>query len=312
MFKFISDEESEIFKKASESGDLEGLTTKKFTVFMYNKTNNPSYKKVYETYKKASEGVEGVAQAPEGVEGVAQALRNIGNCYYYGSGVAQDYNKAYEHYKKAYELGDTKALVRIGYCYYHGKGVEKDYEKACEFYKKASELKDAEDFEETALAFIQLGDYYRDHGKFEYNRAPPSRMDEAYDKAFEYYKKASESEDSERVVRSLRNIGHCYYDGKGVRKNQNKAYEYYKKASELGDVVASRKIESFSESQVEKFEMILKIEKLEQRVNELETAILYAPPSIPNGGSGFQKAKENFESLASKMQNLDDETGPLD
>jgi TPR repeat protein len=120
-------------------------------------------------------------------------------------------------------------------------------------------------------------------------------------------------------VEAIKNIGDCYWCGTAVEQNHDKAYEHFKKASELGSIEASEILLKFSKEQVEKFETALEIENLKQivakllnRVDELETAILYAPPNVPNGGMGFQKAKENFESLASKMQNLDDETGPLD
>ena len=101
---------------------------------------------------------------------------NLGNNYYNGEGVAQDYEKAIEYYKKAYELnggakgqaaniiGDTYNKLRIyeeankwyrcageagydwgwynlGNNYHYAEcGVAQDYEKAIEYYKKAYEL----------------------------------------------------------------------------------------------------------------------------------------------------------------------------
>lgn len=68
-------------------------------------------------------------------------MDKIGDCYYYGIGISQDYNKAIEWYKKGAsgELYNHWAAYRLGCCYYYGDGVQKDYKKAVEIFEKESE-----------------------------------------------------------------------------------------------------------------------------------------------------------------------------
>jgi hypothetical protein len=67
-------------------------------------------------------------------------MNNIGDLYYYGAGVEQDYTKAMEWYEKAADLGKATAMKNIGYLYENGLGVEQDSAKAQEWYDKAENL----------------------------------------------------------------------------------------------------------------------------------------------------------------------------
>ena len=48
----------------------------------------------------------------------------------FGTGVKQDYEKAFTWYKKAAEQGDAAAQFILGSMYYNGSGVTKDYKLA--------------------------------------------------------------------------------------------------------------------------------------------------------------------------------------
>jgi TPR repeat protein len=63
----------------------------------------------------------------------------MGEMYYNGKGVKQDFKKAFEWYQRSVESGDLDALYSIGFMYCHGQGVEQDFEKASEFWKNAME-----------------------------------------------------------------------------------------------------------------------------------------------------------------------------
>ena len=43
------------------------------------------------------------------------AQLNLGNCYHDGKGILQDYNKAYEYYKKSAEQGNADAQTKLGF-----------------------------------------------------------------------------------------------------------------------------------------------------------------------------------------------------
>ena len=67
---------------------------------------------------------------------------NLGNSYYNGQGVRQDYKKASELYKKACDLGNGSGCNNLGVLYKNGRGVRQDYKKANELYQKACDLGD--------------------------------------------------------------------------------------------------------------------------------------------------------------------------
>ncbi|MCQ2207068.1 MAG: sel1 repeat family protein [Paludibacteraceae bacterium] len=72
--------------------------------------------------------------------GNAAAHRNLGNCYYNGYGVPQNYVIAIEHYTQAAEQGDPIAQYNLAESYSNGLGVTQNFEKAIEWYEKAAQL----------------------------------------------------------------------------------------------------------------------------------------------------------------------------
>jgi len=55
-----------------------------------------------------------------------------------GKGTTQDFEKAFEWYSKAAELGDVRAHFNIGIMYDDGQGVPQDYNQALVWYKKTT------------------------------------------------------------------------------------------------------------------------------------------------------------------------------
>jgi len=70
-------------------------------------------------------------------QGDAKAEANLGNMYYHGRGVPQDYAEALGWYRKAADQGDAKAENSIALLYYQGQGVPQDYAEALRWYRKA-------------------------------------------------------------------------------------------------------------------------------------------------------------------------------
>ena len=202
------------------------------------------------------------------------AFYKLGEMYYYGDSIQQDYYKAFRCYAKATELGNLYARRMLSFMYYYGEGVEKNYEKAVKLYvddhyysipnnnvlysifgppelgdnqnlKKAVEDNDVKEQ-------IKIGKYFYDK-----NRS------QDYEKALEWYLKAAEQgdEDSEYMVRVLYSkledynnllkwckkgieqnqtnakytMGLIFLKGYGVEKNILKAKEWYEKAAEDND-----------------------------------------------------------------------------
>jgi TPR repeat protein len=70
------------------------------------------------------------------------AQLKLGDCYYDGNGVGQDYDEALKWFRKAAEQENPTAQRRLGECYYCGYGVKSDYEDALSWFRKAAEQGD--------------------------------------------------------------------------------------------------------------------------------------------------------------------------
>jgi len=72
----------------------------------------------------------------------ASALFNIGQAYYYGEGVKQDYTKAFVWLTKSANQDYSLAQIQLAEMYFSGKGVNKNVAKAIEIIKPLAELGD--------------------------------------------------------------------------------------------------------------------------------------------------------------------------
>jgi TPR repeat protein len=74
----------------------------------------------------------------------------LGNIYYYGKDVKQNYVEAVEWYQKAIEddifwaccegKEDSYLPYNLGICYYYGRGVEKNLDKAAKYFGWAANM----------------------------------------------------------------------------------------------------------------------------------------------------------------------------
>lgn len=71
--------------------------------------------------------------------GYPPAENEVGECYYYGIGVAQDFSKAMFWFEKAAQQSFAVAQYNLASCYYYGNGTYKNLTTAVYWYKKAAE-----------------------------------------------------------------------------------------------------------------------------------------------------------------------------
>ncbi len=159
------------------------------------------YEKAITWYRKAAE------------KGNARAQNVMGNRYYNGKCVEQNYVEAVKWYRKAAAQGWVFAQFTLGVCYEKGMGVGQDFAKAVDWYTKAAEQGDAG-------AQNNLGNCYLN------GRGVAQNMGEA----FNWYTKAAENGDEVAQY----NLGWCYREGTGVETDYAKAIEWYTKAAEQG------------------------------------------------------------------------------
>ena len=68
--------------------------------------------------------------------GVDSAQYNLGDMYFNGEGVDQDYTKAFEWYEMAAKQGHFLSQLRLGKMYSNGEGVRKNTVIAKEWFSK--------------------------------------------------------------------------------------------------------------------------------------------------------------------------------
>ncbi len=154
-------------------------------------------------------------------QGIPNAQYNLGVCYENGHGVSQSYTKAAKYYKLAADQGLAKAQCNLGICYEYGYGVPQDYIKAVNYYKLAAK-------QNYAPAQCNLGYCYKKgYG-----------VPKDYFEAVKYYKLAAAQGDEIAQC----NLGYCYEHGEGVPKDYDKAKKYYKLAADQGDEEAKEKL----------------------------------------------------------------------
>ncbi|MBR2126222.1 MAG: SEL1-like repeat protein [Akkermansia sp.] len=162
--------------------------------------------------RKQYDGVPALLR-PAAENGYAQAQNLLGDCYYDGHGVPQDYAQAVQWYRKAAEQGDADAQCSLGACYYSGHGVPQDYAEAVQWYRKAAEQGDAD-------AQICLGVcYLKGHG-----------VPQDYTQTVQWYRKAAE----QGHAAAQNNLGDCYDNGYGVPQDNAQAVQWFRKAAEQG------------------------------------------------------------------------------
>jgi TPR repeat protein len=118
--------------------------------------------------------------------------------------VKQNYDLAYEWYKKSADLGNINGI--IGLADYFDTEIDgvRQTEKAIKLYKKAINLG-------SSIAAFNLATVYRDKGN--------------YKKAFDYYSLSMTMENSDYHYK----VGLCYYYGIGVIADKSLAIRHFKK-----------------------------------------------------------------------------------
>ncbi len=167
----------------------------------------------------------------QAMAGNSEAMIELGTVYLEGRGIPADRELAKSWYQKAIDAGNTKAYRLLGNYYYYdrdksGRPIKNENEKrvelGCEVFKKGAELGDPN-------CMCEVGDMY-----FE-----GLTVDQDYDKAFGYYKKALKAlgDDTKNPAYADLNyrMGHCYHMGYGVEQDLDRAKKYLEIASHEGE-----------------------------------------------------------------------------
>ena len=190
-----------------------------------------------------------------------KAEYKLGEQYFDGKDVPQDYTKAAEWYQKAAEIGNPNAQYKLGRMYqgYGDEGVPTDIKEAFKWYHIAAKqgLADAQDY--LGLMYyngIGVPQDYAEAAKWFRKAAEQGNVDsqfylgaiygygqgvpQDYTEAAEWYRKAAEQGAAEAQC----NLGFFYEEGKGVPQDDKEAIKWYRKAAERGHARAQLNIGS--------------------------------------------------------------------
>ena len=146
-------------------------------------------------------------------QGHPLAQYELGNMYYDGDGIRQDFTGAFKWYEKAAEQGYSQAQYELGGMYFNGQGVRQDLKEAFKWYEKSANqgLKEAQ---------FQLG--------IMFHKGQGVRQD--LKEAFKWNEKSA----NQGLKEAQYSAGFMYYSGDGVRQDFTGAFKWYEKAAEQG------------------------------------------------------------------------------
>lgn len=171
-------------KEKAESGDMNAQY--QYARSLSNVSFDEAQKQAFAWFLKAAE------------QGHSGAQNSVGYRYYYGKGVAQDYNKAFYWYNEAANRGEATAIYNVAICYENGRGVTKSPSRAFESYKKSADL----GYEPGKLALAGC-----------YNGGTGTSLD--YSKAFQLYSELADRDNTKAQYE----LALMYLKGNGVEKD---------------------------------------------------------------------------------------------
>ncbi|MEN6445911.1 MAG: tetratricopeptide repeat protein [Candidatus Cloacimonas sp.] len=147
-------------------------------------------------------------------EGNADAQNQLGDAYYNGDGLEQDYTKAFEWYFRAAKQGHALAQYNVAFAYANGLGTQKNMEKAIEWYGKSAD-------QGVALAQYVLGEIMIDG----------QHIAQDFSKGLELLQKASD----QGLNLAQYELGTYYLQGRIVEANTKIGIEYLTLAADQGN-----------------------------------------------------------------------------
>jgi TPR repeat protein len=170
----------------------------------------------------------------------ADEENEMGDRYFTGRGVEQDYAKAFEQYRMAAERGSARAESKLGYLYQNGLGVTKDIDQARIWRQKVADQGNVD--AKTALRQLQIQPNPPDQTA---STNPPPEAGPQEQSLAEQYRKTADQGDPA----AQRNLGVLYESGWGVTKDIEQARLWYQKAANQGDALATMAIKRLQPQQ---------------------------------------------------------------
>ena len=213
----------------------------------------------------------------------ADQQQELGDMFYAGTDVDQDYKTALKWYIKAAEQGDSVHQYYLGNKYETTQG-HIDLTKALRWYQKATD----QDHTNAQLSLKSLEKKITNADtQYAIARMYSNGKDVAKDdkKAFMWHQKAA----NQNHANSQSSLGYMYDTGKGVEQSYDQALKWYTKAANQGNAIAQSNLAE-------------KYEKGQGTKQDYKQAAKWYQKSVDNG---FAKAKSYLDNLMEKITNAD-------
>ncbi len=167
--------------------------------------------------------------------GNADAQAELGECYYSGNGVEQDYTQAFKWFQISAKSGNTWAEFKLGYCYEKRLGTNKSLRQAKKYYEICSDTVSEQENEEL-LALVQsrlsLVKLFIEHSAKEILEiGREAYINDQEEKALDCYWEAFDEGEPEAFTE----LGDCYMDGDcGLEVDKELAVKFYLQGAEKG------------------------------------------------------------------------------
>lgn len=138
------------------------------------------------------------------------SLLKLGNLYYNGTEVKQDYKKAREYFELAAQQHNPQAMYKLGMIYMNGYGVERDYSIAKNYFLTSPQYNYISSY--TMLGILYMNGY---------------GVEKNYELGRRYFEYAAEHNHPWAQL----NLGKVYFFGIGVKKNYKLALKYFEESA---------------------------------------------------------------------------------
>lgn len=159
--------------------------------------------------------------------GYTEAHLKLGRYYETGLGGWKNEEKAFQHYSDAGYHGYAEAEFHLGRCHYEGIGTAMNLNEALNYWRSAERKGNTEAVYRLALHYSQAAEKSNDFRS----------ISVFLKKAAGYFKKAA----GEGHVESMYRLAECYYTGQGLPQDYAPAYHWYVLAAENGNTDAMYK-----------------------------------------------------------------------
>lgn len=161
------------------------------------------------------------------------ACFNLGERFFYGRSVRQDYSKAVKWYTLAADRGDCSSQKKLADCFYLGQGIERNIAMAAKYYEMAAEQGDYDSQKALVRCYITGG------AGFPSNRAKADHFSERYGISTKAgtsdgLLKSAQSGDPEAQFK----LGNMYLRGVGIELDKAKGIHWLKQAAQQGHASA--------------------------------------------------------------------------